>query len=69
MCTLMRNSFWTRMLGHVRNKFVYYSSARTFKLVREIVDLSNVNRRDGPIAMQNVEIANKVSSKGGEYGR
>ena len=28
-------------------------------LTKEIVDLINVNRRDGPIAMQNVEVKNK----------
>ena len=35
-----------------------YSSAKPVELVGEIVELANINRRDGPIAMQNVEIKN-----------
>ncbi|MBL97828.1 MAG: flagellar motor protein PomA [Legionellales bacterium] len=60
MCTLMRNSFmdFLRMLGSF-GKFVYYSQPDQLKLVQEVVELANVNRRDGPIAMQNIEVANK----------
>lgn len=32
-------------------------------MVNQIVELANINRRDGPIAMQNVEIANPVLKK------
>lgn len=34
----------------------FYSPAKPLGLVNEIVELANINRRDGPIAMQNVEI-------------
>ena len=59
MCTLMRNSLgdFGRMLFSV-TKFVYYTQPDQLKLVQEIVDLANVNRRDGPIAMQNIEVKN-----------
>jgi chemotaxis protein MotA len=33
-----------------------YSPPNLLQLVNEIVELANINRRDGPIAMQNVEI-------------
>lgn len=33
-----------------------YSPPKLLGLVNEIVELANINRRDGPIAMQNVEI-------------
>jgi chemotaxis protein MotA len=36
----------------------FYSPPNALKLVNEIVELANINRRDGPIAMQNVEIKN-----------
>ena len=64
MCTLMRNSFM-EFLGMFGTfiKFIYYSQPKPLELVREIVELANVNRRDGPIAMQNVEIKNKFLQK------
>ena len=34
----------------------FYSPPKPLGLVNEIVELANINRRDGPIAMQNVEI-------------
>jgi len=63
-CTLMRNSFmdFLGMLGTFI-KFVYYSQPKPLQLVQEIVELANVNRRDGPIAMQNVEIKNPFLQK------
>ncbi len=36
----------------------FYSPPKPLGLVNEIVELANINRRDGPIAMQNVEIKN-----------
>ena len=63
-CTLMRNSFMD-FLGMLLTfiKFVYYSQPKPLQLVQEIVELANVNRRDGPIAMQNVEIKNPFLQK------
>lgn len=37
-----------------------YSPPNLLQLVNEIVELANINRRDGPIAMQNVEIKNEL---------
>ena len=37
-----------------------YSPPNLLELVNEIVELANINRRDGPIAMQNVEIKNEL---------
>ena len=37
-----------------------YSPPDPLALVNEIVELANVNRRDGPIAMQNIEIKNEL---------
>lgn len=37
-----------------------YSPANLLQLVNEIVELANINRRDGPIAMQNIEIKNPL---------
>ena len=37
-----------------------YSPPDPLALVNEIVELANVNRRDGPIAMQNIEIKNPL---------
>ncbi len=56
-CTLARNSLmdFLRMVMSL-GKYVYYSQPDPLKLVNQIVDLANVNRRDGPIAMQNIEI-------------
>ena len=64
MCTLMRNSLieFLGMFGTL-GKFIYYPQPKPLELVREIVELANVNRRDGPIAMQNVEIKNKFLQK------
>ena len=39
-------------------KIFFYSPPKPLGLVNEIVELANINRRDGPIAMQNVEIKN-----------
>ena len=37
-----------------------YSPPNLLQLVNEIVELANINRRDGPIAMQTVEIKNEL---------
>lgn len=64
MCTLMRNSFKQFLgMGGTLGKFIYYPQPDPLKLVQEIVELANVNRRDGPIAMQNVDIRNKFLQK------
>ena len=63
-CTLMRNSFMDFLgMMFTFTKFVYYSQPKPLALVQEIVELANVNRRDGPIAMQNVEIKNPFLQK------
>ena len=41
-------------------KVFAYSPPNPLALVNEIVELANVNRRDGPIAMQNIEIKNPL---------
>lgn len=41
-------------------KVFIYSPPNLLGLVNEIVELANINRRDGPIAMQNVEIKNQT---------
>ena len=41
-------------------KVFTYSPPNLLQLVNEIVELANVNRRDGPIAMQNIEIKNPL---------
>ena len=58
-CGIMRAAFSDTlfMLAGFVKVFVY-SSAKPLGLVNEIVELANINRRDGPIAMQNVEIKN-----------
>ena len=63
-CTLMRNSIMD-FFGMLKTfgKFVYYSQPKPLDLVKEIVELANINRRDGPIAMQNVEIKNEFLQK------
>ena len=63
-CTMARNSVgdFFRMLGSV-GKYFYYSQPDQLQLVNEIVELANVNRRDGPIAMQNIEVKNKFLQK------
>ena len=57
---MARNSFmeFLSMIGSFP-KYIYYSMPNPLALTKEIVDLANVNRRDGPIAMQNVEVKNK----------
>ena len=63
-CTMARNSVgdFFRMIASF-GKYLYYSQPDQLKLVNEIVELANVNRRDGPIAMQNVEVKNKFLQK------
>lgn len=63
-CTMARNSLgdFFRMLGSA-GKYLYYSQPDQLQLVNEIVELANVNRRDGPIAMQNIEVKNKFLQK------
>ena len=63
-CTMARNSLgdFFRMLGSA-GKYLYYSQPDQLQLVNEIVELANVNRRDGPIAMQNIEVRNKFLQK------
>ena len=58
-CGIMRAAFSDTlfMFAGIVKVFVY-SSAKPLGLVNEIVELANINRRDGPIAMQNVEIKN-----------
>ena len=41
-------------------KVFAYSPPNLLQLVNEIVELANINRRDGPIAMQNIEIKNPL---------
>ena len=41
-------------------KVFTYSPPNLLQLVNEIVELANVNRRDGPIALQNIEIKNPL---------
>ena len=59
-CTLMRNSIgdffgmWLTL-----PKYFFYPQPKPLDLVQQIVELANVSRRDGPIAMQNVEVKNK----------
>ncbi len=63
-CTMARNSlgeFFAMMASFI--KYLHYSQPDQLKLVNEIVELANVNRRDGPIAMQNVEVRNKFLQK------
>ena len=64
MCTLMRNSLGD-FIGMILTlpKFIYYSQPNQLTLVQDIVELANVNRRDGPIAMQNIEVKNKFLKK------
>ena len=64
MVTFMRNSIgeFFGMLGTFP-KVVVYSQPKPLDMVNQIVELANINRRDGPIAMQNVEIANPVLKK------
>ena len=58
-CGIMRAAFSDTLFMFAGfGKVVYYSSAKPLGLVNEIVELANINRRDGPIAMQNVEIKN-----------
>lgn len=58
-CGIMRAAFSdTIFMFKGLGKVFYYSSAKPLGLVNEIVELANINRRDGPIAMQNVEIKN-----------
>ncbi len=58
-CGIMRAAFSdTIFMFAGMGKVIYYSSAKPLGLVNEIVELANINRRDGPIAMQNVEIKN-----------
>ncbi len=58
-CGIMRAAFSdTFFMLKGFGKVFYYSSAQPIKLVHEIIELANINRRDGPIAMQNVEIKN-----------
>ena len=63
-CTMARNSVgdFLRMIAS-GGKYLYYVQPDQLKLVNEIVELANVNRRDGPIAMQNVEVKNKFLQK------
>ena len=64
MVTFMRNSMgeFFGMLGTF-GKVIVYSQPKPLDMVNQIVELANINRRDGPIAMQNVEIANPVLKK------
>ena len=58
-CGVMRAAFSDTIFMFLGfPKVVFYSSAKPVALVNEIVELANINRRDGPIAMQNVEIKN-----------
>ena len=63
-CTLMRNSL-TDFFGMLLTlpKYFYYPQPKPLELVQQIVELANVSRRDGPIAMQNVEVKNKFLKK------
>ena len=63
-CTMARNSVG-EFFGMIASlgKYFYYSQPDQLKLVNEIVELANVNRRDGPIAMQNIEVKNKFLQK------
>lgn len=59
-CGIMRAAFSdTFFMFKGFGKVFYYSSPKPIALVNEIVELANINRRDGPIAMQNVEIKNQ----------
>lgn len=63
-CTAMRNSL-TDFLGMFLTlpKYFFYPQPKPLGLVQQIVELANVSRRDGPIAMQNVEVKNKFLKK------
>ena len=60
-CGIMRAAFAdTLFMFKGFPKVFFYSSDKPLGLVNEIVELANINRRDGPIAMQNVEIKNPL---------
>ena len=59
-CGIMRAAFSDTIFMFMGFPKVFiYSSAKPIALVNEIVELANINRRDGPIAMQNVDIKNQ----------